>query len=141
MHGPNRTLTKNSVPPIVRKGIRDYSKVTPQNFTENYITPNYNPNRTLDEACHLFEEEMLKALNQTAPLKSIKCSDRQKHPWYNKFIKEQKRVVKTEKKHEENTNNIISCRHTKKKGTYTIGYTLIIKNKHCCKNQRLKQGH
>ena len=34
----------------------------------------------------------------TAPLMTIKCSDRQKHPWHNKFIKEQKRVVKNMEK-------------------------------------------
>ena len=116
-----------SVPPIVRKENRDYSKITPQNFTENYITPNYSPNTTLDEACHLFKDELLKALNQTSPLKTIKCSDIQKHPWDNKFIKEQKRVVKNREKLGENTNNIISGRHTQRKGTYTIGYSLIIK--------------
>ena len=46
---------EKSVSPIVRKVMRDYSKVTPQNFTENYITPNYSPNTTLDEAYHLFK--------------------------------------------------------------------------------------
>ena len=71
---------RNSVLPIVRKEIRGYSKVTPQNFTKSYTTPNYCPNTTLDEACNLFEEELLKALNQMALLKTIKCSDRQKHP-------------------------------------------------------------
>ena len=98
LHGMNSALTKKSVLPIVRKETRDYSKVTPQNFTENYITPNYSHNTTLDEAYHLFKEKLLKALNQTPPLKTFKCSDRQKHPWHNKFIKEQKRVVKNKEK-------------------------------------------
>ena len=101
LHGINRVLSKKSVLPLVRKEIRDYSKVTAQNFTEHYITPNYSPNTTLDEAYHLFEEELLKALNQLAPLKTIKCTDRQKHPWHNKFIKEQKRVVKNREKNME----------------------------------------
>ena len=118
---------KKPVPPIVRKEIRDYYKVTPKNFTKTYTTPNYSPNTTLDEACYLFKEELLKALNQMAPLKTIKCSDRQKHPWHNKFSKEQKRVVKNRKKHGENTNKIISSRHTQRKGIYTIGYSFIIK--------------
>ena len=59
---------------------------------------NYSPNTTPDEAYHLFKGELLKAINQTAPLKTIKCSDRQKHSWHNKFIKEQKRVVKNREK-------------------------------------------
>ena len=33
---------KKSTPPIVRKVIRDCSKITPQNFTESYTTPYYN---------------------------------------------------------------------------------------------------
>ena len=81
---------KKPTPPIVRREVRDYSKVTPQNFTESYTTPNYSPNTTLDEAYHLFKEELLKALNQTALLKTIKCTDRPKHPWHNKFIKSRK---------------------------------------------------
>ena len=89
---------KKTAQPIVRKVIRDYSKVTPQNFTKNCTTPYYGHNTILDEAYHLFEEELLKALNQVAPLKTIKCTDRQKHLWHNKFIKEQKTVVKKQRK-------------------------------------------
>ena len=140
LHGINRALTKKSIPPIVRKVMRDYSKVTPHNFIENYITPNYSPSTTLDEVYHLFKEELLKAINQKAPLKTIKCSERKKHPWHNKFIKEQKRVVKTGKKHGENTNKIISGMHTQRKGTYTIGYSPITKT-NTVKKTRLKQGH
>ena len=43
----------------------------PYNFTENYTTPNYSSNIMLDDACYQFEEELLKALNQIAPLKII----------------------------------------------------------------------
>ena len=89
---------KKLTPPIVRKVIRDSSKITPQNFTESYTTPDYSQNTTLEEAYHLFEEELLKALNQVAPLRTIKCTDRQKHPWHNRFIKEKKRVVKYREK-------------------------------------------
>ena len=89
---------KKPTPPIVRKVIRDCSKITPQSFTESYTTPYYSENTTLNEAYHLFEEELLKALNRVAPLRTIKCTDRQKHPWHNRFIKEQKRVVKYREK-------------------------------------------
>ena len=71
---------KKSVLPTVRKQIKDYPKVTPQNFTENYTAQNYSSSTMLDEACYQFKEELLKALNQTAPLKIIKWSDKQKHP-------------------------------------------------------------
>ena len=89
---------KKPTPPVVRREERGYSKVTPQNFTESYTAPNYSPNTTLDEAYHLFKEKLLKALNQTAPMKTIKCTNRPKHPWHNKFIKEQKRVVNNREK-------------------------------------------
>ena len=89
---------KKSIPPIVRKVIRDCSKITPQSFAENYTNSNYSENTTLEEVHNLFEEELLKALNRVAPLKTIKCTNRQKHPWYNQFIKEQKRVVKNREK-------------------------------------------
>ena len=91
--GINRTLIKKSVTPTIRKEFRYYSKIMPQKFTENYTTPLYSPNTMSDEACYQFKEELLKTINQTAPLKIIKCSYRQKHPWHNKFIKEQKRVI------------------------------------------------
>ena len=47
---------KKPTPLIVRKIIRDCSKITPQSFAESYITPNYSENTTLDEAYNLFEE-------------------------------------------------------------------------------------
>ena len=37
---------------------------------------------------------MLKALDATTPIKSIKFTYRPKHPWFNRFIREQKSVVK-----------------------------------------------
>ena len=91
-------LLKKPIPPIVRKVIRDYSKITPQNFAKGYTNPNYSDNPTLNEVHNLFEENLLKALNIVAPLKTIKCTDRQKHPWHNPFTKEQKRVVKGKEK-------------------------------------------
>ena len=38
--------------------------------------------------------ESLKVLNAIAPIKSIKFTNRPKHSWFNKFIREQNRVVK-----------------------------------------------
>ena len=48
---------KKPIPPIVRKVIRDCSKITPQSFAENYTNPNYDENTTLEEAHNLFQEE------------------------------------------------------------------------------------
>ena len=74
---------KKPIPPIVRKVIRDCSKITPQSFAKSNTNPNYGENTILDEVHNLFEEELLKALNRVAPLKTIKCTNRQKHPWHN----------------------------------------------------------
>ena len=76
-------LLKKPTPSIVRKVIRDCSKITPQSFTESCSNLNYSENTTLNEVHNLFEEELLKALNRVAPLKTIECTYRQKHPWHN----------------------------------------------------------
>ena len=110
---------KKPIPPIVRKVIRDCFKITPQSFAENYTNPNYDENTTLEEAHNLFEEELLKALNRVAPLKTIKCTNRQKHPWHNQFIKEQKTVVKNREKIWRQYRQEHQClAYTKERNTY-----------------------
>ena len=39
--------------------------------------------------------ELLKPLNVIAPIKDIKFTNRPKHSWFNKFIREQRRAVKS----------------------------------------------
>ena len=112
-------LSIKSVPPTVKKGNQRLLQSNAINFTENFTMPIYSSNTMLDEACYQFKEELFKAINQTAPLKIIKCSDRQKHPRHNKFIKEQKRVIKNrEKKLEEiQTGSSVACIHKGKEHT------------------------
>ena len=49
--------------------------------------------------------ELLTALNAIAPIKSIKFTNRPKHLWFNKFIRDQSKVVKIMKENGESTNN------------------------------------
>ena len=102
-----------SVPPIVRKEIKDYSKVMLQNLTENYITPNYNPNTTLHEACYLFEEELGQGTKPNCTIEDYQVQWQTNHPWHNKFIKEQKR--KKYKKYKQDRQWPV---YTKEKNTY-----------------------
>ena len=62
--------------------------------------PEFNENRTIDEATSLFNTELLKALDVTAPVKSIKFTNKPKHPCFNKFIREQECSKNLEKKTE-----------------------------------------
>ena len=133
---------KKPIPPIVRKVVRDCSKITPQSFAENYTNPNYDENTTLEEAHNLFEEELLKALNRVAPLKTIKCTNRQKHPWHNQFIKEQKRVVKNrEKIWRQYRQEHQWLAYTKERNTYNRLLTFQKKTNTVKNNKKLRQGH
>ena len=133
---------KKPIPPIVRKVIRDYSKITPQSFAKSYTNPNYSDNTTLDEVHNLFEEELLMALNRVAPLKTIKCTNRQKHPWHNQFIKEQKTVVKSrEKIWRRYRQDHQWLAYTKERNIYNRLLTFQKKTNAVKTNKKLGQGH
>ena len=79
---------------IETKEIRDITKLTGPALAQNFTSPDFNEDTTIDEATCQFNTELLKVLDATAPIKSIKFTNRPKHPWFNKFIREQKSVVK-----------------------------------------------
>ena len=108
--------------PIETKEIRDRTKITGPTLAQNFITPEFSENTTIDEATSQFNTELLKALDATAPIKSIKFTNRSKHPWFNKFIREQKSVVKIMKEDGESKNNNTNGKHTQKRGMSTTGY-------------------
>ena len=80
--------------PIQTKEIRDRPKITEPTIAQNLTPPEINGDTNIDEATSLFNTELLKALEAIAPIKSITFTNRPKHPWFNKFIREQMRVVK-----------------------------------------------
>ena len=80
--------------PIETREIKDRKKLTGPTLAQNFTHPDFNEDTTIDEATSQFNTELPKALDATTPIKSIKFTNRPKHPWFNKFIREQKRVVK-----------------------------------------------
>ena len=98
--------------PKETKKIRDRTKLTGPILAQNFTSPDFNENTTIDEAVSQLNTELLKALDATAPIKSIKFTNRPKHPWFNKFIREQKSVVKIMKENGESTKNNTNGKHS-----------------------------
>ena len=80
--------------PIETRKIRDRIKVIGLALAQNSIPPEFNEDTTIDEVSSQFNTELLKAPDAIGPMKSIKFTNRPKHSWLNKFIREQRRVVK-----------------------------------------------
>ena len=98
--------------PIETKKVRDRTKITGSILVQNFTPPEFNKDTTIDKASSQFNVKFLKSLNAIAPSKDIKFTNRPKHSWFNKFIREQRRVVKIVKSHRESTENIINGKHT-----------------------------
>ena len=97
---------------IETKDIRDRTKLTGPTLAQNFTPPDFSEDTTIDEATSQFNTELLKALDTTTPIKSIKLTNRPKHLWFNKFIRGQKSVVKIMKEDGESTNNNTNDKHT-----------------------------
>ena len=80
--------------PIETKAIRDRTKIIGPTLAQNFTPSELNEDTTIDEATNQFNTELLKALDAIVPIKSIKFTNRPKHPWFNKFIREQRSVFK-----------------------------------------------
>ena len=78
--------------PIETKEIRDRAKITGPNLAQNLTPPEFNEDTTIDEATSQFNMELLKAFDATAPIKRIKFMNTLKHPWFNKFFREQESI-------------------------------------------------
>ena len=85
-------ITKQKYP-IETKEIRDRTKLTRPTLAQNFTPPDFDENTTINEAASQLNTELCKALDATAPVKTIKFTSRPKHPWFKKFIREQKNVV------------------------------------------------
>ena len=80
--------------PIETKEIRDRMKLTGPTLAQNFTPTDFDENTTINEAASQSNTELYKGLDATAPVKTIKFTNRPKHPWFNKFIREQMNVVK-----------------------------------------------
>ena len=79
---------------IETKEIRDKTKLAGPTLAQNFTSPEIKESATIDEATSQLNTELHKSLDAMAPIKSIKFTNRPKHPWFNKYIREQKSVVK-----------------------------------------------
>ena len=93
----NINISKQKYPSEIKE-IREKPILTGLTLAKNFTPPEFNENTTIGEAISHFNKELLKALNATAPIKSIKFTNRPKCPWFNNLIREQKSVVKNHEK-------------------------------------------
>ena len=94
--------------PIETKEIKRQNKITGPTLAQHFTPPDFNEDTTIEEATSQFSTELLKALDATTPIKSIKFTNRPKHPWF----REHKSVVKIMKEDGESTNNNTNGKHT-----------------------------
>ena len=73
---------KETKVPIKTKEIRDRTKLTGPTLAQNFTSPDFNEDTTIGEVTSQFNTELLKALDATTPIKSIKFTNRPKHPWF-----------------------------------------------------------
>ena len=69
--------------PKQKKMIRDKTRMTAKALLTNFTAPILYPNDSLDQACNKLNTELHNALEKTAPLKTIKYSDKPRQPWFN----------------------------------------------------------
>ena len=108
--------------PIETKEIRDKTKLAGPTLAQNFTPPQIKENVTTDEATSQLDTELCKALDATAPIKSIKFTIRPKHPWFNKYIRKQKSMVKNHERKWRKYNQQHQWKHMQRKGMSIIGY-------------------
>ena len=86
------TLNKAPWEPT-EKITRDTTRLTKETLEKFYTTPVIDGNASLKQACDQSNEELYKMLNSATPQK-LQYVDRPKKPWYNRYIHEQRRIVK-----------------------------------------------
>ena len=81
--------------PRQQKMIRDRTRITAKILLTNFTALILHPSDSLDQACNKLNTELHNALEKNAPLKTIKCSDKPRQPWFNKYIRGQKKIVRS----------------------------------------------
>ena len=74
--------------------IRESSQLTTENLMANLTQPILEKDVTLSQTYDQFNTELQKMLDAVAPKKSIKQIDKPKNPWFNKYIRQQRKVAK-----------------------------------------------
>ena len=78
-----------------KKMIRDKTRITAKALLTNFTAPILDPNDSLDQACNKLNTELHNALEKTAQLKTIKCSDKPRQLWFNKYVRDQQKIVRS----------------------------------------------
>ena len=100
-------------PPHTPKLIRDNSKLTKENMQSNFKEPTIEDHLGLGHAYDHFSIELQNMLDKTALLKEIKTRDKLHKPYYNKYIRNQKKLLKPGRGHGLNTDNNTSSTPTR----------------------------
>ena len=91
----NISINKQKYPNETKKKKRERTKITGSILIQNFTPPEINKNTTIYQASSQFNMEMLKALDAITSIKDFKFPNWPKHLWFNKFITEQRTVVKS----------------------------------------------
>ena len=81
---PKRVLTK------ARKSAKNINNIFKEKFNNNEILNS----ATLEDALNLFAKEILKVLDEIAPQKIVKTTNRKPKPWYDEDLKQQRTIMK-----------------------------------------------
>ena len=108
--------------PMETKEIRGKTKLAGPTLARNFTPPEIKENATIGEAASQLNTELCKALDAMAPIKSIKFTNRPKHPWFNKYIREQKKVAKIMKGNGESTISNTNGKHMQRRGMSITGH-------------------
>ena len=87
-------ITKRK-PPLMTKLIRDSSQLTKENMQSNFKEPMIEVCLGLSHIYDQFTTALQNMVDNTAPLKEIKSIDKQHKPYYNKYIRNQQKIVKS----------------------------------------------
>ena len=74
--------------PMETKEIKDKTKLAGPTLAQNFTPPEIKESATIDGATSQLNTELCKALDAMTPIKSIKFTNRPKHPCFNKYIRE-----------------------------------------------------
>ena len=78
-----------------KKMIRDKTRITAKALLTNFTALILDPSDSLDQACNKLNTGLCNALEKTAPLKTIICSDKPRQPWFNKYVRGQQKIVRS----------------------------------------------
>ena len=84
--------------PKIEKTIRDKTKIIVEALLINFNAPTIDHKNSLDHGCHPLNAELLNALHRITPLKPIKYSNKPRQPWFNKYIRDQMKIVSSGQK-------------------------------------------